>query len=348
MKKILFFHQGIDEPSTVFRICIWEEYFKKNDIHMELYPKKGKLYPHFKRIIKNRKNYFNVFRVLYILAFYKKYDAIFVQKFLFPKKLSWLDNRLFKLPNLVLDIPDSIFCIQNDKNNESPVFEEKLRNMTRFASSIMVSNKFIHDWVGMPNKTIVMPTVLDMKKIPVRKNIENKEKVIIGWNGQGYQLPLVYPLFEILKEISDLENIEIRFISSSYSIDERKKIQAHGINIIPYNKEEEFNVLSEIDIGLMPMDDGVISLGKFSLKLIQYLSSGVAVVCSPIGSNCEVVEDGVNGYFASDPNEWKDKILSLVESYEKRKKFGENGRITVEEKYSTTANWNAFYSALNL
>ena len=48
-----------------------------------------------------------------------------------------------------------------------------------------------------------------------------------------------------------------------------------------------------------------------------------------------VIEDGVNGYLASDCDEWISKLTNLIEDPELRFTMGSRGRNTVEDRYST-------------
>ena len=342
MQKILFIHQGQDEPSTRTRIYPWLSYLKKESIGWEEYPKRSKLYPQLPPPLSKRKNYFYVLESIYQIQKARKFDIVFMQKFIFPSRFDWLDKFVYKLPNMVLDIPDAIFCTPN---SNKPIFEAKLRALCKTAKSIMVSNKFMYDWVGIPEKTIIMPTVINTTDIPKRDYSKEKKKIVIGWNGQKYQLPYMEPLFDVLGKISSLPNVEVRFITST--IKDKNKFKRMGINIVPFNIKE-YEMLHDIDIGLMPMDNSVFSLGKFSLKIIQYMACGVAVVCSPIGSNKEIIEDGKNGYYASTPGEWYNKICDLINSPEKRVAFGQAAQKKMEQKYSTEANWVKFREGLLL
>ncbi len=343
MLKLLFIHQGQNEPSTRYRIYPWITYLKKENISWEEYPKRSKLYPQLPFPVSERKNYLHVLNSIYTIWKARKFDVVVLQKFIFPQRYDWLDKFVYKLPNLVLDIPDAIFCTPN---SNKPIFENQLRALCKVAKAIMVSNKFMFDWVGIPEKTIIMPTVLNTAEIPKRDYSKKKKKIVIGWNGQAHQLPLIEPLFDVLGEISRLPNVEVRFITST--IKDKNKFKRMGINIVPFNNIKEFEMLHDVDIGLMPMDNSVFSMGKFSLKIIQYMSCGVSVVCSPIGSNMEVVEEGKTGYYARTPDEWYNKICDLINSPEKRELFGQGGRIKVEQAYSTEANWLKFRESILL
>ncbi len=70
------------------------------------------------------------------------------------------------------------------------------------------------------------------------------------------------------------------------------------------------------------------------MKLLQYMGAGVAAVGSPVGVNAQIIEDGVNGFLASNADEWIEKLSVLVRDSALRHKMALAGRRTVEEQYS--------------
>jgi glycosyltransferase involved in cell wall biosynthesis len=85
----------------------------------------------------------------------------------------------------------------------------------------------------------------------------------------------------------------------------------------------------------MPLVDDPWSWGKCGLKIIQYQGVGVPVVCTPVGINKDLVEDGTNGYWAMTPEEWEKKLSLLIESSELRERMGREGRRRVLENYTS-------------
>jgi len=88
----------------------------------------------------------------------------------------------------------------------------------------------------------------------------------------------------------------------------------------------------------MPLSDDLWSKGKCGLKILQYQSVGVPVVCTPVGINRDIVEDGVNGFWAKNEREWEGRLLKLIKEEEVRREIGLQGRKTVERAYSLEVN----------
>jgi glycosyltransferase involved in cell wall biosynthesis len=56
-----------------------------------------------------------------------------------------------------------------------------------------------------------------------------------------------------------------------------------------------------------------------------------------VGINKDLVEDGVNGYWAMTPEEWEKKLSLLIENSELRERMGREGRRRVLENYTYQA-----------
>ena len=81
----------------------------------------------------------------------------------------------------------------------------------------------------------------------------------------------------------------------------------------------------------MPLMDDEWSRGKCGLKILQYMAAGIPAVGSPVGVNKEIIQDGKNGFLASTEDEWYEKLLSLCEDPELRRRMGNAGRKTVKK-----------------
>ncbi len=53
-----------------------------------------------------------------------------------------------------------------------------------------------------------------------------------------------------------------------------------------------------------------------------------------MGANSLIIKDGENGFLAGSDQQWIDRIEKLINDPALRRRIGEEGRRTVEEKYS--------------
>jgi glycosyltransferase involved in cell wall biosynthesis len=95
----------------------------------------------------------------------------------------------------------------------------------------------------------------------------------------------------------------------------------------------------------MPLTDDAWSRGKCAFKLLQYMAAALPCVASPVGANTEAVLDGVNGFHASNVDEWERSLEKLIVSPQLRAAFGAAGRQHAEQRYSMR-NYQASYVEL--
>jgi trehalose synthase len=58
---------------------------------------------------------------------------------------------------------------------------------------------------------------------------------------------------------------------------------------------------------------------------------------SAVGANKDIIKHKQNGFIPESNEEWIEVLSSLIENIDLRKQIGENGRITIIEKYSVEA-----------
>ena len=126
--------------------------------------------------------------------------------------------------------------------------------------------------------------------------------------------------------------MELKIVSDTFFDCDRMKVIKKK-----WSSEEEVADLQGLDIGLMPLVDDPWSWGKCGLKIIQYQGVGVPVVCTPVGINKDLVEDGTNGFWAMTPEEWEEKLSLLIENPSLRERMGREGRKRVMRDYTYEA-----------
>jgi len=112
---------------------------------------------------------------------------------------------------------------------------------------------------------------------------------------------------------------------------------ASQIERLPFlSRKEYFATLAGIDINLAPLEIGnPFCEAKSELKWLEAGGVGVPTVASATGTFRGAITDGVDGYVATTADEWKDKLIGLIESPEQRRKMGEQVRQTVLARSTT-------------
>jgi glycosyltransferase involved in cell wall biosynthesis len=263
------------------------------------------------------------------------FDAVYIQKDVLPSFYLFILKKLNK--NIIFDLDDAIY--ENHATVKPSLFsldylffrlrKNNLNKILLSAKAVTVTVAYLAEYVKKYNKNVhIITGPIDCSAyIFVPK--KNNDKAVVGWIGSPVTAKYVrdiLPAFaELLKKYPD---IEFHIVGS-------KPYEAGGINIkfFDWSEESEIGLLSQFDIGIMPLTDDKWSKGKGGLKILQYFAMGIPVVCSPVGINEELVKDGINGYHAKNMIEWTEKLGNLIKDPALRKKFGIAGRKTVVEKF---------------
>jgi glycosyltransferase involved in cell wall biosynthesis len=156
----------------------------------------------------------------------------------------------------------------------------------------------------------------------------------VGWIGSPTTAPYLSTLGEVFRAVHARHPFRIK-VSGTVSPVAFGRVPTLNL---PWSLRDEVALFNTCDVGVYPLTDDEWSKGKCGFKAIQFMACGVPVVASAVGVNREIVEDGVNGFLASTPEEWERKLLALLSDPALRARFAAAGRRTVEQRYSLRVN----------
>lgn len=185
-----------------------------------------------------------------------------------------------------------------------------------------------------------VPSMIDAGVYNYRpKPIENGP-VTIGWSGSSSTMRNLQVIRPVLKVLGERDDVRLHFIGGSdFNLPEvRHTAQA-------WSAETEVEDLRRFDIGLLPLPVDEWTKRKFYLKLVQYMALGIPAVCTPLGSNPTVVEEGVTGFLANTSAEWLDAIGRLIADGDLRRAMGRHAAKIAAERYTVQANTEAIVGA---
>ncbi len=275
----------------------------------------------------------------------KEVDLVWVQREAILGPTSYFERWWAKRKPLVYDFDDSIWL--KDVSQANRLFAwlkrpAKTAEIIAVASVVTVCNAYLEAYVRQfHDRVLRIPTVIDTEKYPFLPPKERTE-VVIGWSGsyttEKYLRTIEPVLLTLQKKYGS--RVRFRFIGVPHYWPEGLLGES-----LPWRPETEVADLAEIDIGLMPLPDDPWTRGKCGLKALQYMALGRPAVVSPVSINCEIVQEGYNGYLADTPEAWIEKLSDLIENPENRRKMGLHARKTVEEHYSVLANRDKYLQA---
>lgn len=353
-KKIVFVsvHRKERSPSQRFRFEQYIDYFEKNNFitkHFYLVTAENDitLYSKGNYIMKLFLLIRYIFKLNRLLKKIHNYDVCFVQRECIFIWSHYFERKISKKTKLIYDFDDSIFLPNVSENNKKLSFLKgygKVKKIIKISDLVFAGNNYLFNYAQDYNKNVkIVPTTIDTIVYQNKFNNQN-EKLIIGWSGSvttikhfQYSIPFLKKLLFKYKNI-----IEFKVIGDGNYYNEDLNIKG-----IPWRKNSELVDLCSIDIGIMPLPDDEWAEGKCGLKGLQYMALGIPTIMSSVGVNKEIIQDGVNGFLAKDDLEWEKKLELLINSKDLRKKIGQNGRKTVEDKYSVKAWQNKYLEHFN-
>ncbi len=277
-----------------------------------------------------------------------KYDLIFIHREGFLLGSSYFERQFARKANVIFDYDDAIWITsQVSANNKWVGFlksPNKTRRVIKVSKMIFAGNQYLADYAKQYNNNVkIVPTTIDTNKyIPAYNS--KKDRICIGWSGSFSTIVHFMTCLEALELIKKKYSDKIYFKvigSGDYHNAEL------GIQGLPWREETEVKDLQEIDIGIMPLPDNKWTKGKCGLKGLQYMALAIPTIMSPVGVNTEIIQDGKNGYLASDMDEWVKKLSLLIDSGKLRETIGSKGRETVVSKFSIEANKNLYLQYFN-
>ena len=264
-------------------------------------------------------------------------DVVFVQReagLVGPPIVEWWIGCVARKP-LIFDLDDAIFIpyesLTYGKIANWFRFPDKYAQIIRMGSQVIAGNKYLGDYAVKfnPNVTVI-PTVVDTDLFMPLSDKKVPERPVLGWIGSHSTTRYLNMLLPVVGRLAKKRDFVLKVVGAS------ELVNIQGVECInqAWQLDREVEDFQSLDIGLYPLPDDPWAQGKCGLKAIQYMAVGIPAVCSAVGVNNEIVQDGVNGYLAETEEEWIAKLESLLDDHELRRRLGVAGRATVEEKYS--------------
>ena len=327
-------------PGQRFRIEQWQPFLEEQGISVDYYsfadenltrimPKPGNFAAKISGLAKGIFKRFNDLRIL------SNYDVILIYRAAAMIGPTFFE-RLIKLSGrpIIYDFDDAIFLENTNKANRFfgwLKFPGKTGAICRLSNSITVGNDWLAEYARKfnPTVTIIPSSVNTDIYVPKNKIKCDANKIVIGWTGSSTSQTHLEMFAPTLQKMFERRNFELHVHSDRLP-------DLPGIPFIwhQWTPENEVEVISNFDIGIMPLPDDEWSHGKCSMKALLYMSLGIPTVCSDVGMNREVINHGQNGFLASNETEWLNSLEKLIDDENLRIKLGKEARETVVEKYS--------------
>jgi glycosyltransferase involved in cell wall biosynthesis len=271
-------------------------------------------------------------------------DAVFLQK-----RVPTLGNLLRlrrRAAYLLFDFDDALWLRRRRDNTvckASPRTRLRLAATLRLVDQVIAGNEYLASYTRRWNRRVaVLPTPIDGEyyssdlvatpgnSCAPANNTLSSSNLCLGWVGHPSNLPYLRRLEPVLATLARrFPALKLRVVCS-----EPFECAAIPVENIPWSLADEVANLRRLDIGLMPLDYDSWTRGKCGYKALQYMAVGVPVVCSPVGMNVEIVQQGQTGLLAADLDDWERQLTLLVNAPDLRQRLGAGGQRAVLRDYS--------------
>ncbi len=259
-----------------------------------------------------------------------------------PAQVIWVEKELLhgfplviesfltgaRITKIVLDYDDAVFLHYSDHRLGRFGRAAKFAYYARSSAYITVGSQSLFAKMQElgGGRIRQIPSTVSVIGYPLHQH-QGGRVLIIGWIGTPKTVRFLDELREVFPAVAKRYSIQVRVVGAVW--------KCAGVDVVsmPWSEAAESNMVGEFDLGVMPLIDGPWERAKCGYKLIQYMAAGVVPMGARVGENKIIIQDGVNGYLASQPEEWIEKLLLLCGNTQLRAAVGARARQTALEKY---------------
>lgn len=357
-KDILFLENfPIENAGYQYRAKKWAEIFTINGFSSEVIT------------IENSKNKFD--------EYLKKNTAQFLIKSMFLRIKQCLYARNFKIvivrrelllfndygncymekfllaihSNVILDFDDDISASKKQPKEITNLYGKlllengnKFNDTLRLYSKFIVGSKYLKNKVLKENTAIncsnicIIPTCVDYdKESPKEYKIDKgSDLIVFGWIGGNHNHHCIDIIIDPLNQIHKTQKVKLLVVSGGKYANCKA---AFTIENLPWSVSKEKESVKKFDIGLMPIPNNEVSLGKCAFKLIQYMGLGIISIATGITANNDVIDNNIDGFLVkSDNSNWFQVISKVLRNKRHFPELSKKATEKIFTHYSFIAN----------
>ena len=258
---------------------------------------------------------------------------------------------------LVLDIDDLLFELPDDhpdrlQHNFSATLLPTFLAMLE-ADLITVTTHALRDYVIDFNKNVVVLAnyLDDLLWQPKTPSLipQPDSKIKIGYMGGHTHQPDLTLILPVIAQLSQqfAGRLEFHFWGTQPPEGLSGRQDVHWHKEVTWNYHDfaiNFQAQSA-DIFMAPLTDNLFNRCKSSIKYLEYSALGVPGVYSRLEPYNSVIKHGVNGLLASNDEEWRDCLASLIENPELRQSIATNATADLSSNWLLSEHASLWLSA---
>ncbi len=260
-------------------------------------------------------------------------------------------STVFDIDDLVFE-PDSIGYVRVVNTFTPEDRAAYLRGVQSYRKALLAcdratctTNYLARRIAALGKKVDVIPNSLNEKQLAIAREIPGKDgrqlaEVRIGYFSGSNTHQVDFEACESALLTAMENRPELRFVLVGIlDLDARWNRFSHRIEkhpLLPY--DQMLKLLSSIDINLAPLEmDNPYCESKSQLKIFEAGLVGVPTVASEVESYGEAIDNGVDGFLASNSGQWLAALEKLIDSKELRTAVGERAKQRASSQFGPKA-----------
>lgn len=278
------------------------------------------------------------------------YDAVFVYREAALLGPAFLEKRIARRKPIIYQLDDPLYVPYRSPSNgylSYLKFFGKIADIIRLSKVVIVNSSHIREFAAQHNRNIwQVPSIVDTDRYVFKPEPEHLERVTVGWSGSPTTVKNIQVVANALRELQTKVTCGVHLIGGT-------EFDLPGVEYTAqkWSAETEVEDLRRMQVGMIPVPVNEWNKRKFFMKTAQYMALGIPPVCTPMGSNPEVIEHGRTGFLAGTDAEWVEHLSLLVGDGDLRREMATRASQVARERFSLEANApkvvEAFRAALN-
>lgn len=207
----------------------------------------------------------------------------------------------------------------------TPALAKQMQAVTATTANILIRNA-----LDERNEAAII-----MGAHPIRRAAEARVRIFYGSGTKAHNADfnrLVAPaIFELMQRFAHVDLVIVGHLKL------KPELAAMGDRIISYSFIADitayWSVLASCDINLAVLEPGIVADCKSEIKWLEAAVLQIPSIVSATSTYEDVIEDGVDGYIARSPEQWHDRLETLIADPILREEIGAKARAKALRDY---------------